>query len=136
MKMITKNSDYAIRAVIYLARHRDRYVPSSEISQKEKIPLIFLRRLLQELIKNKIAGSKEGAAGGVKLKAEPDKINIAQLIKIIQGNIQIIDCMFQKEICQNRATCVIRKKILGIEKKVVDELSKLTIQDLLDEKDK
>lgn len=133
MKMITKNSDYAIRAIMYLAGHRQRFVPSSEISEKEKIPLIYLRRILQQLIKNKIAESKEGVAGGVKLRLEPDDISIAQILNIIQGGIQMLECMFRKEICANRAHCVLRKRIMSIEEKVKHEFLQLSIQDLLDD---
>ncbi len=131
--MITKNSDYAIRAIIYLASNRGRFVPSSEISKKEKIPLIYLRRILQELIKSKIAQSKEGATGGVKLKVDPANISIAQIINIIQGKIQMIECMFRKEICKNRASCALRKRIMGIENKVKEEFSQLSIQDLVND---
>ncbi len=129
--MITKNSDYAIRAIIYLAGHRERFVPSSEIAEQENIPLIYLRRILQQLIKSKIAESKEGATGGVKLKAEPKNISVAQIINIIQGGIQMLDCMFRKQICENRAHCVLRKKIMSIEEKVKQEFLQLSIQDLL-----
>ncbi|MFH1063364.1 MAG: Rrf2 family transcriptional regulator [Candidatus Omnitrophota bacterium] len=133
MKMITKNSDYAIRAIIYLAGRRMRFVPSSEISEKEKIPLIYLRRILQQLIKSKIAESKEGVAGGVKLRLEPADISVAQIINIMQGGIQILDCMFRKQLCKNRARCVLRKRIMSIEEKVKQEFLQLSIQDLLND---
>jgi Rrf2 family protein len=133
MKMITKNSDYAIRAIIYLAGNRQRFVPSSEIAEKEKIPVIYLRRILQQLIKSKIAESKEGVAGGVKLKIEPEDISVAQILNIVQGGVQMLECMFRKKICANRAHCVLRKRIMNIEEKVKQEFLRLSIQDLLDD---
>ncbi|MBU1086140.1 MAG: Rrf2 family transcriptional regulator [Candidatus Omnitrophica bacterium] len=133
MKMITKNSDYAIRAILYLAGQRDRFVPSREIAAQEEIPLIYLRRILQELIKGKIAESKEGVAGGVKLKIEPADISVAKVINIIQGGIQMLDCMFRKEICKNRVSCVLRKRMISIEEKVKQEFLELSIQDLIND---
>lgn len=132
MKIITKDSDYALRAIIYLEKNRGRYVSSSEISKRENIPLIFLRRILQKLIKGKIAQSKEGVNGGVKLTVSARKISIADVIKMIQGPIQLIDCMFRERICENREKCVLRKKVLGVEKNVVEAFSNLTIKDLLE----
>ena len=134
--MITKNSDYAIRAILYLAGQRDRFVPSSEIAAQEKIPLIYLRRILRQLIKGQIAQSKEGVSGGIKLKVEPKDISVAQIINIIQGGIQILDCMFRNEVCENRAHCILRKRILGIEDKVKQEFLQLSVQDLLDDSKK
>ena len=134
MKIITKDSDYAVRAIVYLERNRGRFVSSSEISKKENIPLIFLRRILQKLIKGKIAKSKEGVNGGVKLIVSAQKISVADVINMIQGQIQLIECMFREKVCENREKCIFRKKVLGIEKNVIKEFSKLTIKDLLEEK--
>ncbi|MFH1459010.1 MAG: Rrf2 family transcriptional regulator [Candidatus Omnitrophota bacterium] len=131
MKLITKNSDYAIRALRYLACGKDCFVSSREISEKEKIPLLFLRRILQVLIKKKIIISKEGTAGGIKLNKDAGKISIASVIKIFQGDIQLSECMFRKELCQNRNKCLMRKKILDIEKIVENEFKKITVKDLL-----
>lgn len=133
MKIITKDSDYAVRAIIYLEKNKGRFVPSSEISKQENIPLIFLRRILQKLIKANIAQSKEGVKGGVKLIVSPNKINVAVIISIMQGQIQLIECMFRDQVCENRAKCVFRKKVLGIQKKVIGEFENLTIKDLIDE---
>ena len=131
MKIITKDSDYAVRAIIYLEKNRGRFVSSSEISKKENIPLIFLRRILQKLIKGKIAESKEGVKGGLKLIVDAKKINVADIINLIQGQIQLIECMFQGKVCANRKKCIFRKKVLVIEKNVIEEFGKLTIKDLI-----
>ena len=133
MKIITKDSDYAVRAIIYLDKNRGRFVSSSEISKKENIPLIFLRRILQKLIKGNIAESKEGVSGGVKLKLAADQISVADVINIMQGKIQLIECMFRERVCENREKCIFRKKVQGIEENVVEEFSQLTIKDLIDE---
>jgi Rrf2 family protein len=134
MKIINKHSDYAIRAIVYLAKNRERFVPSSEIAKKERIPLVFLRRILQGLIKNKIAVSKEGVSGGVKLIKQPERITAAEIINIFQGEIELIECMFRKHICHNRSKCLLRKKVLEIESTVVQALKKITINDLISER--
>ncbi len=131
--MITKNSDYAVRAIIYLQMNRGRFVSSSEISKNENIPLVFLRRILQKLIKAKIAESKEGVNGGVRLRLSAGKISVADIIGIVQGKIKLIECMSRGRVCENREKCVLRKKILIIEKNVIEEFSKLTIKNLIDE---
>jgi Rrf2 family protein len=134
MKLITKETDYALRAVLNLARV-DGYMSSRKISEKEGIPLHFLRRILQSLIKAGVIESREGAAGGVRLKAKPETIHLTDIIQIFQGRIQFSECIFRKKICTNHATCVIRKRIESIESKVADELGKTTIADLLQDQE-
>lgn len=131
MKLLTKQTDYAIRAVLGLARQGDGFVSSRDIAREEEIPLQFLRRILQMLIKAGIVESREGAAGGVSLGAHPTDIRIADLIRLFQGDIQLAECMFRKRICSNRKTCVLRKRIKRIENMVTREFENLTIADLL-----
>jgi Rrf2 family cysteine metabolism transcriptional repressor len=131
MQLLNKNTDYAVRALIQLAVKKGEYVSSSEISREQDIPLAYVRRILQDLVKAGYIESKEGVSGGVKLKKDPAKITVSEMLRLFQGEIQISACMFRKKICSQRATCVLRKRINKIESKLVDEFSNITIRDLL-----
>jgi Rrf2 family protein len=131
VKLLTKETDYAIRAIINLARQDHRFVPSRSVAAEEEIPLHFLRRIFQTLIKERIVESREGIAGGVRLKRETEKIRLADLIRIFQGDIQLSECMFRKRVCANRKTCVLRRRIGEIEQMVTREFESITIADLL-----
>jgi Rrf2 family protein len=134
MKLITKETDYALRALLNLARDGG-FLSSRQIAGREQIPLHFLRRILQSLIKAGVIESREGAAGGVRLKTDPGDLRIADIIKIFQGRIQFSECIFRKKICSNHATCVIRKRIEKMESQVADELGNTTIADLLQDQE-
>ncbi|MBI4845504.1 MAG: Rrf2 family transcriptional regulator [Candidatus Omnitrophica bacterium] len=131
MKLLTKNSDYAIRAIVYLARHSGCFVSSREIAKSESIPLLFLRRILQVLIRERIVLSREGVYGGVKLDRPVARLSVADIIRIVQGDIQLSECMFRKRICLNHSHCALRKRINNIKKKVIHEFENLTIKSLL-----
>ena len=133
MKLLTKETDYVIRAVMNLARGNSEFASSRDISEQEDIPLHFLRRILQSLMKKRLIESKEGVSGGVRLMAKPENIHLTDLIKIFQGDIQLSECMFRSKLCSNRKTCVLRKRISGIEDIVTREFDKITIADLLND---
>ncbi|MBI5573863.1 MAG: Rrf2 family transcriptional regulator [Elusimicrobia bacterium] len=130
MKLFNKNTDYAARALMYLSKEKNRFISSTEISNAVMIPLFYVRRILQKLAKNGIVISREGIAGGVKLKKKPEVIRILDLIKIFQGDIKISECMFRKKICANRSKCVLRTEIKKIEKMVEHKFSNMTIKKL------
>ncbi|KQC14578.1 MAG: Rrf2 family transcriptional regulator [Desulfuromonas sp. SDB] len=132
MKLLTKNTDYAIRALLRLARGEDEYISARQISELEKIPYQYLRLIMQELIKNNLIESKEGKAGGFKITKPPDEIFIIDIIRIFQGNLQLSDCMFRKKVCPNRSNCVLRSELLRVEKLVENEFSSISLQSLLD----
>ena len=131
MKLITKHTDYAVRAVLYLAGRQTEFISSREIAGRNKIPLPFLRRILQVLIREGVIDSREGVEGGVLLSRKPEEIKISDLIRLFQGEIQLSECMFRKKICRNRSTCVLRRRIQGMEKKLASEFQKITIRTLL-----
>lgn len=131
MKLITKNTDYAIRALMYIALRNNRYVSSREIADEELIPLAFLRRLLQRMSREDIITTREGANGGIKLMKPAEEIRITDLIRLFQGDLQLVDCLFRKQICRNREHCVLRKRIKQIEEKVISELEDITIGSLV-----
>ncbi|MBM3163176.1 MAG: Rrf2 family transcriptional regulator [Chlorobi bacterium] len=131
MKVLTKNTDYAIRALLSLAGAKGEFVSARAISLEQDIPYQFLRRLLQEMIRYGLVSSKEGAAGGFRLARDPDTIRVTELIGIYQGPVRVSECMFRKQICANRARCVLRHEIMRIEQVVQQEFEKVTIGKLL-----
>ncbi len=131
MKVLTKNTDYAIRALLVLGMHEGEYVSARQISQEQDIPYQFLRRILQDLNKQGLTSSREGAQGGVRLEKNPDAIGVRDVIEIFQGKVELSECMFRKQICANRASCVLRHEIMRIEQLVSREFGQITLGKLL-----
>lgn len=133
MQLLNKNTDYAVRALIVVAMSDNQWVSSREISAEQEIPLQYVRRILQDLVRGEYLESKEGAQGGVRLNKEPSEISLVDVIKLCQGNVQLSECMFRKKLCPKRAVCVLRRRIGMIEQKVVDEFKDITLKTLIDD---
>jgi len=133
MKLLTKNTDYAIRALLVLASKKGEFVSAREISKIQNMPYQYIRRILHVLILNKLTLAKEGISGGVMLNVSPGKIKLVDIIKLFQGSVQLSECMFRKKMCANRTTCVLRKKIINIERMVAKEFENITIKSLLND---
>ncbi|MGR3309273.1 MAG: RrF2 family transcriptional regulator [Candidatus Brocadiales bacterium] len=131
MKLLTKNSDYAIRALIVLARNKTTFLSARKIAKQQDIPYQFLRSILQELIRNNLVVSREGGSGGFRINANPEDISIVDVIKIFRGNLQLTECMFRKKICTSYSSCVLRKEIKRVKKLVEKEFSEITLARLL-----
>ena len=131
VKLITKNTDYAIRALMTIALDRKRFFSAKEIADIQDIPYHYLRRILQILTKNTLIESREGAGGGVKLLASPSRIHVSDLITIFQGDADPGECLVKGRICSNHQTCVLRHEIKRIERMIQNQFGKITIQTLL-----
>jgi Rrf2 family protein len=135
MKLITRDTDYALRAVCYIAKNSDSVVSAAELVNKLKIPRPFLRKLLQVLNKNKVLKSYKGQGGGFSLVTSAKRVVLLDLIEIFQGPLHLNECFFKKLACPNRKTCALRKKINNIERYVISRLRSITIASLLKGRD-
>lgn len=143
--MLTKKSQYALKALSYLVENRDAGpILISEISEKENIPLKFLESILLELKKADILQSKKGKGGGYFLKDIPENTTLAKIIRLVNGPIAMLPCVslnfYQK--CDNCDTvhcsglrtvlCEIRDATLNIlETKTLLDLKAQQTKDIL-----
>ena len=91
---ISRKIDYALRAVIHLARRDDRR-PSSvaEIALREGVPKKFLEKIIQDLIHHGLVHSTRGAQGGYTLARAPEMITFKDVIEAIEGPVSINVCV-------------------------------------------
>lgn len=131
MKLITRDTDYAIKAICFMAENGKEITPVSELVQKLKIPRPFLRKILQALNKKGVLISFKGKSGGFKLRRKPQSIFITDLIEVFQGPVKLNKCIFKKKLCSSVDRCILREKIGEIEQRVVSELRLITVASLL-----
>ncbi len=92
--MLSKKTQYAFKALMYLAqKNNDEPVLIAEISQQRNIPLKFLENILLELKKDGILESKKGKGGGYHLAKQPEKIFLADVLRLIDGPIALLPCV-------------------------------------------
>lgn len=131
MKLITRDTDYAVRALCYIATGRNKITPASELVRGLKIPRPFLRKILQTLNRRRLLISYKGQGGGFKLGRPANKIFLLELMEIFQGRFKLNECLFKKRLCPNLKTCILSRRITQIEKYVCRELDAITLAHLI-----
>jgi Rrf2 family protein len=130
MKLLTKNTDYAVRALLHAASLRRGFASSSDISRAQGIPLRFLRTILRRLAREGYLEAREGVKGGVRLAKEPRDIRLLDLVGIFQGELQLSECLFRRKLCPNRPACPLRRRLRSIESLISREFEGITLSDL------
>jgi len=130
MKLINRNTDYALRAICYMAK-QNKLVTALELVRALGVPRPFMRKILQRLNKEKILESYKGQSGGFKLKLAPSNIYILQIMGIFQKKMGLTECFLKKAICPDKGRCVLRKKIQLIENNVLKQLKQINIASLV-----
>jgi Rrf2 family protein len=134
--MLSKKSQYAFRALTYLAeKYKEGPVLISDIAKKKNIPLKFLENILLELKKAEILGSKKGKGGGYFLKKDPSKIKMATVIRLVNGPIAMLPCvsLYFYERCKNcdEKNCGLHDLMLEVRDATLNILEQRMLKDLL-----
>lgn len=130
MKLVTRNTDYALRALCYMSKRKD-LVSVDELVKKLGASRPFMRKILQRLNQEKILESFKGQGGGFKLKLLPDKIYMLQVMRIFQGHVGLNGCFLKKDSCPDETKFVLRKRIHAIEGNVFKQLKAINIASLI-----
>jgi len=129
--LITRETDYAVRTVLYLAREGDRVANVTEVAHAMHIPKSFLAKILQRLTKNNILISTRGVKGGFRLAKKPSEISLLDIMMSIQGAATINLCVIDSRKCRLSATCSVHPVWVDIRKEVEKRLQKHTIAALM-----
>jgi Rrf2 family transcriptional regulator, iron-sulfur cluster assembly transcription factor len=134
MKLITRDSDYAVRALCCIAAGKG-LVSVRYLSQKLDIPYSFLRKILQALTQAGFLFSHRGRSGGFELTKPAGKISILEITKVFQGEFILTEHTFKGKMCPRVKVCKLKKQLDNIEKDVVFRLKKITLDTIIEKDD-
>ena len=83
---VSRSTGYAVLAVGYIAKNQgDGVVLSQSISKEYDIPLEYLLKILQQLVRANVLRSKRGPRGGFSLAKPTSKITMLEIIEAVDG---------------------------------------------------
>lgn len=135
--MLSNSCRYAIRAVIYLALQPAGQVKIGikKISGDLGLPTPFLAKILQQLSKHKILKSSKGPHGGFSLLKDPKAINLLDIVKIIDGDEILTNCIMHNGTCAsvtgNKIQCPLHADYELVRDGLIQFFSARTVYDLV-----
>ena len=133
--MLSKKTQYAFKALIYLAEHAEKGpVLISEISKRKNIPLKFLENILLELRKAGILESKKGKGGGYYFAVNPKQVPLAKIMRLLDGPIALLPCVSLNfyEKCKDcdEKICGLNRMMVQVRDATLKVLESKTLADL------
>jgi Rrf2 family protein len=122
---ITRQADYAVRAVLYLAEQGENgRAPTSRIAQEMRIPPSFLAKIVSQLSVAGVVQTSRGARGGVSLAREPKAISLLEVIEAIDGPITLNECVPDRSACVFGDDCPVHDIWCDTQTRLVEQLGK------------
>src|SRR5690349_19328473 len=123
---LSLRGEYTLRALVVLGlNYSDGVLPIQTISRDQNIPKRFLEQILNDLKSGGFLESKRGVAGGYRLASPPHTVNLANVIRHVEGALAPVSCVserfYRKCSCPNEAKCGIR----SVMKEVRDAIVKI-----------
>ena len=124
---ITRQADYALRAVIYLSRlEENEKAATSLVAEDQEIPPSFLAKIISQLSIAGLIHTSRGARGGVSLAKPADEISVLDVIEAIDGPIFLNECTGNSTSCPFLDSCPLRDVWREARTDLVDKLSSAT----------
>jgi Rrf2 family protein len=122
---ITRQADYALRAMIYLARLEPaQRAATSQIAAKQRIPPSFLAKIISQLSIAGLIHTSRGARGGVSMARAPEEVSVLDVVEAIDGPISLSDCTGDPSGCPFGEDCPMRLLWCETQAEMIDKLRK------------
>jgi len=129
--LVTRETDYAVRCVLYLAKDKDQVSSVTEVSRNMHIPKTFLAKIFQRLVRAGLVVSVRGMNGGFSLAKRPSEISLLDIMVAIQGPAGINVCAVNSKKCRRSSTCAVHPVWVELRKEVDRRLREQTIDKLV-----
>lgn len=124
---ITRQADYALRAMLYLAKLEPAHrAATSQIAESKKIPPSFLAKIISQLSIAGLIHTSRGARGGVTLARDPKDITVLEVVEAIDGPIALNECTLSPEGCPFSEDCPLHDLWCGTQVELIEKLRKTT----------
>jgi Rrf2 family protein len=130
--MITRETDYAVRALLSLAEYKDKMVSANELAEASGIPYRFLRGIMLKLSKSRLVYSSRGPNGGISMAYPLNELSLLHIVLALDpDSITLNLCLKPGEYCQRDGTCIVHDKLKEVQDKLHTELANIKISSLL-----
>jgi Rrf2 family protein len=129
---ITRQADYAVRAVMHLAKlGPGQKAATNQIAEEQDIPLSFLAKIIAQLSVAGLLQTMRGARGGVALARPPEEISLLRVVEAIDGPIMLNECVNGQSNC-TRTDCPIQDIWQAAQRDLVDRLEGTTFAEFVE----
>ncbi len=126
-----RKGDYAIRAVLDLARHEGRgRRKTREIADDMDIPESYLPSILAELVAAGLVTSLAGREGGYALAGPASSVSLLAVIEVAEGEIDIEQCVLTGGVCGWEDECAVHRFWMAAHDAFRDRLGTVTFADV------
>jgi len=129
--LISRTSQYAIQALIYIAlKETGTPILSREVAERLGVPSAYLAKIMQALCKGGLLSSFRGRLGGFSLRESSEKVDLMRILLITEGADFTKDCVLGLKVCSEETACPMHQQWLPIKTEILAMLNNQNLANL------
>lgn len=128
---ISKFTDYAFRALIYLGSHQERLCTVEELSRELETSAHHMKKVIHRLSVLGYVEGLKGRSGGLRLAQKPGEINLGEVLKNTEENLNLYECFYENGCPLLRGGCKLKSITYLALQRFLQEYSHHTLEELL-----
>lgn len=136
MLRINRQTDYAVRVILALAKHGEgTRLSTAEIQREMRIPPALMVRIVAKLARAGLVNTFSGREGGLMLPRPASQISLRDVVEAFEGPILLSACLQVKgeDDCPFLSNCPVRSKWGRVQVAMLREMASITFEDLAEE---
>ena len=136
MLKINRQTDYAVRVILALAKHDEGVrLSSSEIQREMLIPPALMPRIVAQLARAELLRTFPGREGGLMLPRPAAQITLRDVVETFEGPILLSECLQARgeDDCPFRTNCPVSPKWGRVQVAMMREMAAITFESLAQE---
>lgn len=132
MLKLSKLTDYGIVLMGYMAKSQGKSRAARELAEMSGLPLPTVSKVLKSLSRGGLLVSHRGKKGGYSLALDPKDISVAEMIRVMEGPVQLTDCANANvpTLCEMEPRCPVRSNWETINKVVFEALQAFSLEQM------
>jgi Rrf2 family protein len=133
MKLSTRGR-YGARMMLDLAVHHGAgYLLLKDVAARMDVSEKYLGHVIPALKRAGLIKASRGAHGGYLLAKEPADISLGEVVRAVEGDCSIVECVKSPDVCHRAGSCVTRDKWVGLRVKMMEFLDRVTLEQMAEE---
>jgi Rrf2 family transcriptional regulator, nitric oxide-sensitive transcriptional repressor len=128
---ITTYSDYSLRLLIYLGIAPRGQATIAEAAASYGVSRAHMMKVAHQLGKAGYITTARGRAGGLRLARSPEEIIVGEVLRLTEGDFNIVPCLESPALCRITSSCVLKKALAEANSAFLDVLDRYTLADLI-----
>jgi Rrf2 family protein len=128
---ISKSTELAIHGLWMLGKKRSGMLLISEMARAQGASQSYLAKVFQRMARSGLVRSTRGKRGGFRLARKPADISMADVVRAMEAQEPLYDCLYLSRGCKGKAECLLRETFKEAEQVMYAALERITLGDLI-----